>query len=638
MHALRSLWMTLVRGRVRRPLPGERTELRAALLAVGYRDDEAAPGGGYVIARHYWRSLPGSDVVIADYLQIPYSLIAQAGLAAMTFEEVSYKAATSPIYSLPFPEIPQDPEAEAAPKPEQAPSVPEQQKVPPSATELKSQAILDAVIALPDHEVVREPTASPHVDAGPRASATIVHGIDLDQIAEARWALVVNTLEDSALLRALEPLLRWRAEQQGIRLPELTYRDGEDCGTWMSRHSDGFKQTLRDHWGQIPPVLLYRPDEDAAGWLGRHRTMQGAVDPRRGVPYYLALVGRPGPLNKDDWTAIPFEFQYDLDISWGVGRICFTGPDGQHRLEGYRRYAELLVQQERSPVPPRRHAVFFAPWDESLGMRHLFDHFVFPLTRGREESSGVGTRNGYQQSELLARAATKANLGRTLRGELKGGVPDLLVIGNRGISLPLQDNRIVMHNGAIICQDWSGAGTVQREHWFAAEDVPDGADLTGLIAFLFGSYGAGTPQRDNFAFDPNQDPPQIAPMACVAQFPQELLLRGALGVLGHVDQAWNMSFRDNRGSSVTVLEETIEHILTGRRLGRATEPINLRYAALGNQVSSIMLNLRFGSGGQRQTIPWDIDVLRRTRNDIRNYIVLGDPAVRLMPFIDSGPQ
>jgi hypothetical protein len=48
-------------GRIRSPLPGESIRGGHAVCAVGYREDDSAPGGGYIIFRNSWGSDFGSE-------------------------------------------------------------------------------------------------------------------------------------------------------------------------------------------------------------------------------------------------------------------------------------------------------------------------------------------------------------------------------------------------------------------------------------------------------------------------------------------------------------------------------------------------------------------------------------------------
>ena len=66
------------------------------------------------------------------------------------------------------------------------------------------------------------------------------------------------------------------------------------------------------------------------------------------MPFYLLLAGRPGPSGSGDTAFLPFLLQYQLDIFWGVGRLCFTNPaTGQHDYGAYAAYAEQVVAFEQ---------------------------------------------------------------------------------------------------------------------------------------------------------------------------------------------------------------------------------------------------------------------------------------------------
>ena len=62
-------------------------------------------------------------------------------------------------------------------------------------------------------------------------------------------------------------------------------------------------------------------------------SLAAPVGPRRGVPYYLLIVGSP--------QRIPFEFQAQFDLQWAVGRLHFD------KVEDYAAYAQKVVEYEK---------------------------------------------------------------------------------------------------------------------------------------------------------------------------------------------------------------------------------------------------------------------------------------------------
>jgi len=53
-------------------------------------------------------------------------------------------------------------------------------------------------------------------------------------------------------------------------------------------------------------------------------------------------------------------------------------------------------------------------------------------------------------------------------------------------------------NGGLLCQDWTGFGSIKREHCVTGADIGDDANVSGMVAFCFACYGAGTLDRDDF--------------------------------------------------------------------------------------------------------------------------------------------
>ena len=146
-----------------------------------------------------------------------------------------------------------------------------------------------------------------------------------------------------------------------------------------------------------------------------------------------------------------------------------------------------------------------------------------------------------------------------------------------------------------------------------------------MIHFMFACYGGGWGKIDTFRDGPDGTALQIAPAAAFSRLPQAMLAHpngGALATIGHVDRAWSYSFKSDSGATqITGLRSVLTNLMLGHRIGQATDAFNMRWAAIATSLSD---DLRAGGG--------DAGALARewiARDDARNYIILGDPAVRL---------
>ncbi len=153
---------------------------------------------------------------------------------------------------------------------------------------------------------------------------------------------------------------------------------------------------------------------------------------------------------------------------------------------------------------------------------------------------------------------------------------------------------------------------------------------------------------------------RIALRDFVARLPQTLLACGALAVVGHVERAWGCSFFWPRaGGQTTVFESMFRRLMDGHPVGLALEYFNERFAELSVDLNTQLEDVRFGVPAddaglerfpkrceccvnQNPGISEDSGVLGPSMlsetalanawtadNDARNYMLLGDPAVRL---------
>lgn len=345
-------------------------------------------------------------------------------------------------------------------------------------------------------------------------------------------------------------------------------------------------------------------------FLFRHGGELGAADPRR-MPYYLLLVGGP--------DEIPFSFQYDLDVRYAVGRLDFDS------LYEYTNYAESVVTAEKawagsSPNKERRMALFCPSNSDPASLR-LRDELVDGLISRLSEK----TQPGWRLRPVLDEAASQEGLCHFLGGE---DTPDVLFTACHGLAFPSGHPLQREKQGALHCR--SQAGATPLEASVSAAEISDQARVHGLIAFQFACYSAGTPELDEFD---RESKVREADRPFTARLPQRLLGHpngGALAVIGHVSRAWTHSFSgQGKMPHLNTFEDAIRRILGGETVGWALELFNLRYAEMAGQLLSLQTRDKLESSNSHL----DIELARAycAAKDARNYIVLGDPAVRLRP-------
>ncbi len=419
-----------------------------------------------------------------------------------------------------------------------------------------------------------------------RRQRSVMAGVDPLLLSSAGWGVIFAYSENerlSEIREALSELLALRCAQAGERYKEFS---GVDA---------------------------YRPGETKNDFLARHGAGQGPVDPDK-VPYYLLLVGSP--------EAIPYTFQYQLDVQYAVGRIWFDSPTE------YASYARSVVETENNPELLPRKAAFFGvqnPDDPATDLSATL--LVQPLA-----TKLITDQVGFDWSieNVIGEQATKNKLATLLAGD---NIPALLFSASHGMGFPRDDPRQVPHQGALLCQDWPGPvawrGPIPEDHYFSADDLSPEAHLLGRMAFFFACFGAGTPRTDDFAHLHSRQPAEIARQAFVSRLPQRLLSHpkgGMLAVIGHVERVWGYSFQwEQSGSQLAVFESTLKRLLAGDPVGYAMEYFNERYAELSTVLTSELQGLQFGKSVDELALVG----IWTANNDARSYVILGDPAARL---------
>jgi hypothetical protein len=412
----------------------------------------------------------------------------------------------------------------------------------------------------------------------------VAYGIDPKSLASSGWGVVFARGAKSDVRQALEPLFAHRKAQVGSEQPKRFriyagddgYQDGESSGAFMSRHGVG----------------------------------PGPVKPDK-APYYLLLVGGP--------DEIPYHVQYELDLAFALGRVSFDSP------EGYARYAEGVIAAESGRVERPRRVGFLASAHDPA-TRMSCHGLVRPLAKFLEEQVAPG--NGWEIETHLAGDATRGRFARVLGGD---ETPALAFTATHGVRFPAGDPRQREEQGAFLCPRESGGEGKALMGQFGAPQVTDDAAPAGLVSLHFACYGAGYPAYDDFAH-PGEPAQPVAPAPLVAALPQRLLGHprgGALAYVGHVDRAWGWSFvfghDDAAGYHREVFESTLAEILDGYPVGAALEYFGERHGQLAAMLAAARQRRDRGETVDDREYA---DLLTAT-HDARNYVLLGDPAVRL---------
>jgi hypothetical protein len=410
---------------------------------------------------------------------------------------------------------------------------------------------------------------------------------DPRDLAQAGWGVVFaqkNDQEAQQIREALKPLLELRRQQ----------------ATRTGKH-----HRYREYRGKRG----YREGDSKKAFLAQNGVAAGEVNPDE-MPYYLLVVGDP--------RDIPYEVQCLLDVERAVGRLHFD------TVEEYARYARRVVAAESASAVRERRAAFFAPRHADDDITPLLvDHLVKPVA-----AHAARHGEGWKVRKFLEKKASKKQLARLLGG---ADTPDFLFTAGHGMVLHQENPCLLRKQGALVCSEWPGHSWKERispDFYFSSDDFESAAG--SLIAFFFACFSGGAMQRRSYDLEKEV---VTAPHPFVADLPRALLGRfeaGALAVIAHVDLAFVYSFHaPGRRAPLKRLAEfklVVEQILQGYPVGAAMEIFGRRYAALAADLSEELLSLHRGKVPDQET-----DYRLWLCQDARNYVILGDPAVRLTP-------
>lgn len=423
---------------------------------------------------------------------------------------------------------------------------------------------------------------------------------DPNELPAQRWGLIAPEGEDGdALLDAISPLRALREHEQGT--PAMVFR--------LPRHMD-----------------------TAAALAWRDKTYRRL--PARERPRFLLLLG--------DLPQLSIELQHVLAHSAFAGRLAFSDSAGRPDLAAYVAYARKVQAAAASQAGARAESpevlLYAAPdGTEATRLGNLL--LVTPChdalsSEWRTERFG---RDGKEAGD----AQVFLHAARGARGAVLLSVTHGVGRGRRSWTAEEQRAR----QGALVLD---AKTTLEANH------VREGPFLPGGMWLCVACYGAATPPRSAFyawlkllarhgAFRSapqevlaNLPQPELGEVPFVAALPQAALANpeGPLAVVGHSDLAWSYAFTDpderhlERSSRFS---EVLESLARGSRAGVALDILMSYYRDVND-------GLRANNQARQDAIaygqPDPIDPrMHGTRwmlgNDLRGYILLGDPAVRL---------
>jgi hypothetical protein len=206
---------------------------------------------------------------------------------------------------------------------------------------------------------------------------------------------------------------------------------------------------------------------------------------------------------------------------------------------------------------------------------------------------------------------------------------------------------------------WQGALVLTPQQVLTADMLRSTPFLPGGMWFCLACFGAATSDRSLFApwlSQLSQQPPyarQLEPVLkslpraggrpFVAALPQAALAnpQGPLAVIGHSDLSWMYGFTDPDPvyrSRASRIASVLEVLANGSRAGVALDSL-MRFYREAND--TLMGDYQARQDALVDELPDPIEPRKHgyrwmLRNDLRGYVLLGDPAVRLSLRLTQG--
>ncbi len=437
---------------------------------------------------------------------------------------------------------------------------------------------------------------------------------DPNDLSRQRWGIIAPAGgEGDRLLERVAPLRRVREEAQGA--PATVYRV-------TTKEEKAVAGAIAKSWKQEPPKPVV-DGPSAMRWKQETFRQEGGRE--SSLPRYLLLLG--------DLDQIPLELQQVLSTDAFVGRLAF--PAGEE--DKYTAYVNKVLRWERMSAREKKaRMLFYTAWGGDEAIRNGYYELVDPCIKACRRGQPM---KEFPMAEIL-------ELGRereVLREQFLAQVAEL----EPGILFSLSHGAV----GGESLRERQGALSIPGGGVVMGKDVSSRPFLPGGIWFFFACFSAGTPARSSYAhwlgqlkdYHPEEArritsallPPEEKPF--IAALPQAVLANpdGPLAVMGHADYAWTYSFKDHDRSTPSRhtpsrLLGVLKTLAEGGRAGVALHALQRFVNEASIELTLLRNRQEADSSNPRSRIdPIQWARLWMTRQDLSNYILLGDPAVRL---------
>lgn len=424
---------------------------------------------------------------------------------------------------------------------------------------------------------------------------------DPNDLPAQRWAVIApEGREGSRMLEAMTPLLRLREEEQGAKA--MVYR--------------------------VPAEMDARA---AVDWKDEVYWSEDVEEDER--PLYLLMLG--------DLHQVSLELQHSLANAALVGRAHFAGDSGETDLDGYAAYAQKVVRFEREQaLVDRPELCYYVARDGTSATMSGEARLVAPCLEATEQSRAAG------RLPVSAVRSLGAETVDELLSAAAGG-PKILLSVSHGVGAPRR-------GWASEEEAWQkqGALVAPSGEQLDAERIRGKTFLPGGIWFFLACFGAGTPSSSAYhawlsllaqegatrakASAVLASLPSAGQRPFLAALPQAALANpeGPLAVIGHMDLAWTHGFSSAKNlneSRKSRIASSLEVFARGSRAGVGLEAL-MRFYRETNDALMASHQLETDARVQGRADPTDHKErghLWMLRNDLRGYVLLGDPAARL---------